>query len=286
MNEIIKFSFYVFLGMLVVKVFWSTDQVILGAFVSSTAVSICSLVSQIAQYYSSLSETITKPYLTLITKNITLVKKEKIDFTEIFIKVGRVQTYLLTLIITGFLIFGKKFVVLWAGESFIQVYELTLLILIPLTVPAVQNVGVAILQALNIHKFRSIVYFIIAVINVFISIVLVKKCGIYGTTFGTVSAIVIGHIVIMNIYYKKKLGLNLRKFWKNVMSIILKALPLVVIFYIIEFNIKKTGWITLALEISIYTLLYGIILYKFIITSEEKNRMKEIIGRKKINESN
>ena len=281
-KEIFKFSFYVFLGLVVTKVFWSTDQLILGTFVGSFAVSICSLVSQIVQYYSSITETITKPYLSIITKKITLSKNKTIDFTDIFIKIGRIQFFLLLLIMSVFIIFGKEFIYLWAGEEFEQVYYLTLLILIPFTVPGIQNIGVAILQAMNIHKFRAILYFSIAIINVFISIYLVKKYGIYGTTFGTVIALTLGHIIIMNIYYNKKLKLNLKTFWSNMLLILIKMLPLLLFsFYFNKFLNVKISWLTFILKCFVYSILYMIILYKFIINSSEKEIFKNLIIIKK-----
>lgn len=281
-KEIVKFSFYVFLGLIVIKVFWSTDQIILGAYVGSFSVSVCSLISQIVQYYSSISETITKPYLTIITKEITLAKNKTLNFTNTFIKIGRVQYYLLFLIMSGFIVFGKEFIILWAGKDFIEVYYLSICILIPLTIPAIQNVGVAILQSLNIHKFRSIVYFVIAILNVILSLLLVNKYGIHGTTFGTVSSLVIGHVIIMNIYYKRRLNLNLFKFWSNIFVITIKVLPLTILSFIFNYYFSlNNSWILLFIKIFVYAILYFSILYFVVFSLDEKKSIKLFFERGK-----
>ena len=49
-------------------------------------------------------------------------------------------------------------------------YFVALLLIIPVTVPLIQNLGIEIQRAKNMHKFRSIVYFLIAIGNIFISI--------------------------------------------------------------------------------------------------------------------
>lgn len=269
--DILRFSFYVFLGIVVTKIFWSTDQVILGAFVSSTAVSICSLASQIIQYYSTMSETITKPYLTLITKDVVKAKG-KMNFTQLFIKIGRIQFFLVFLMLSGFLIFGKNFLVLWAGDAFNDAFYIILFTLIPLTIPSIQNIGVAILQALNIHRFRSVTYFVIAIINIGLSLILVKDYGIYGTTFGTILALILGHVILMNLYYYKKLNLDLIAFWKNIFGILVRLLPLVLITYLLfNYFVKTLNWIMLGSAILIYVLIYVVILYKWVLNNSEKN---------------
>ena len=45
----------------------------------------------------------------------------------------------------------------------------------PAIVPLSQNIGISIIQAMNKHKFRSIVYLAIAILNIIISIPLAKQ---------------------------------------------------------------------------------------------------------------
>ena len=64
-----------------------------------------------------------------------------------------------------------------AGIDYNNAYYVALLLIIPVTVPLIQNLGIEIQRAKNKHKFRSIVYFLIAIGNVLISIPLVKLYG-------------------------------------------------------------------------------------------------------------
>lgn len=89
---------------------------------------------------------------------------------------------------------------------------------------AMQNLGLTILQVMNKYGFRGKVYFIIAIINIITTVFLVKTVGIVGAAISTAISMAIGNGVIMNLYYNK-LGLNIRKFWKE----IIKLLPAVVI---------------------------------------------------------
>ena len=125
------------------------------------------------------------------------------------------------MVIAFLVIFGKAFISLWAGSDYVDAYQMALLLLLPVTIPLIQNLGIEIQRAKNMHKFRSWVYLFIAIGNVLISIPLVKAYGGLGAALGTSIALVIGNILIMNWYYHYKVGLNIVYFTKQ----ILKVLP-------------------------------------------------------------
>ena len=59
-----------------------------------------------------------------------------------------------------------------------------------------------------------------AFFNLGISIPLCKHFGIIGCAIGTAIGITLANVIIMNIYYHKKLGLNMAMFWKSIYRIL------------------------------------------------------------------
>ena len=51
MKEMIGFSFYIFLNMIIDQIYWKTDQIILGIVSGTSAVTIYSIASQLNKYY-------------------------------------------------------------------------------------------------------------------------------------------------------------------------------------------------------------------------------------------
>lgn len=97
----------------------------------------------------------------------------------------RVQFIVLILILTGFIFLGKYFILKWAGDGYENAYYVALLLIAPVTIPLIQNIGIEIQRAKNMHQFRSIVYLGMALLNVVISIFLAMKWGELGAAFGT-----------------------------------------------------------------------------------------------------
>jgi O-antigen/teichoic acid export membrane protein len=65
-------------------------------------------------------------------------------------------------------------------------------------------------------KFRSLCYVFIAILSLSISIPLTRLYGGIGCACSIALALLLGQGIIMNIYYWKKIKLDIPKFWKEI----------------------------------------------------------------------
>lgn len=118
-----------------------------------------------------------------------------------------------------------------------------------------------------------------AFFNLGISIPMCKRFGIIGCATGTAVGIILANVIIMNIYYHKKLGLNMIRFWKN----IFKILPAEIIPVLFGIFILKAVKIDALSEFLIFGVLYVLVfcasVWLFAMNSFEKKLIKEPIGR-------
>lgn len=219
MKEITIFSSYIFLNMIVDQINWNVDRFLLGMFKGTGAVAVYGIGSQFNSYYLNFSTAVSNVFIPKVNRMVIESHSNSI-LTKLFIKVGRIQFIILSLIMSGFIFFGQYFIKIFAGEGYELAYPVALLLMIPVTVPLIQNLGIEIQKAKNMHKFRSILYFIIAIGNLFISIPLCKNYGIIGCAIGTSSTMILGNCILMNWYYHKKVGLDIGCFWKSIAGFI------------------------------------------------------------------
>ena len=273
LKEILVYSFFIFLNLIVDNIYTNTDQVILGNVTGTIAVSIYAVAARVSQINTSFSTTISGLFFPKITKTLEEKDGSK-KVSNIFIKVSRIQLYIMALILFGFIVFGKQFILLWVGEGYISAYYILLLLMIPAIIPLTQNIGISILQAKNKHKFRSVLYICIAVLNIAISIPLAKAYGGVGAAIGTALANIAGQITVMNFYYWKKADIDIPTYWKH---FIIFMLPLAVISMGTYYLVSKINFrfITLVLAIIIFTIMYVIYAYMFM-NEEERDYLKKI----------
>ena len=281
LRDISKYSFYIFLNIIIDRVYWGTDRIIIGKFIGPLAVGIYSIASVFNNIYMSLSTAISGVLFPRINK---LVVEEKYDhLSDMFIRIGRIQYILLGLISSGFIIFGNEFIYLWLGKGYTEVYKIALWIMIPLTIPLIQNTGIAIMQARNQHQFRSIVYFFIAILNIVVSILLVKNYGAIGCAIATGISFTLGNIIIINIYYWKRVDIAIPLFWKNIFKMSIPVVITMIIGYGLNYFINEYRIVTFILKGSIYVIIYTILMWLIGMNREEKteilNPIRKVLGR-------
>lgn len=279
-KTIFGYSFFIFLGIIVDKVNWSIDQFVLGAVSGTIAVSIYSVAANINTIFINLSTAISNVFLPKMSKMIANETTSN-ELTNEFIKVGRIQFYIVFLICTGLIFFGKEFIKIWAGNEFEMSYYVLLILVIPASFTLIQNLGLSIMQAMNKYKLKVISSSIMSIFNIIISVYLAKKYGAVGSAIGTAIVLVVCNILLMNVYYYNVIKINVLKFWKSISKIALSlVVPIIFIFGIMRM-FPLTGIVSILVYGTIYTCLYCIFCYKFSMNDYEKNIVDNIFLRMK-----
>ena len=270
LKEVALYSFFIFLNIIMDRIYWSTGQFILGAYVGTAAIAVFAIGISIQAMYMSFSTAISGVFLPKVTAMSTL-NESKEAISDLFIRTGRIQYIILSFVLSGFILFGKQFISLWAGSNYVNSYYIALIFLIPLTIPLMQNLGITILQARNQMKFRSLLYIGISVISLGLQIPLAKLWGGIGVASAVAFGLVAGQIIGMNIYYFKKQSINIPLFWGEIgkMSIVPLILCVLSIFTIRFFDIKTIP--ELIIGIIVYSVLYIPAFWIFSMNKSEKD---------------
>jgi O-antigen/teichoic acid export membrane protein len=218
LKEMAAFTFFIFLNQIIDQVNWAVDKFLLVRMIGPATVAVYSVGAQINSLYIQMSTAVSSVFIPKVNQ-IVASSDDNRELTQLMSRVGRIQYIILMLILTGFIFLGKSFIGLWAGAGKEQAYYVALLLMAPVTVSLVQNLGIEIQRAKNKHKARSVVYACLAIGNVGVSIGLVPYWGVVGAAAGTTISLILGNILFMNWYYHKKLGLDMITFWKDILAL-------------------------------------------------------------------
>ena len=219
LKEIFIFSGFLFLNSITDQITFSTDNIVLSAVKGTKAVAIYTIGSQFKNYFQQFSTSISSVF----APSVNLMVAKKLDMKEmdaLFCRVGRVQFYVISLVLIGYTAIGQDFVRLWAGEDYAEAFWIGLMLMLSVCVPSFQNVGLEIQKALNKHKARSVVYFLISLCNIAITIPCAIRWSGIGAAAATLFSTFFGYVVFMNYYYWKRIGLDIPAFWRSIASIL------------------------------------------------------------------
>lgn len=257
------FVFFVFLNQVIDQVNWSVDKILLGRMQGTAAVAVYGVGAQINSLYLQMSTAISAVFAPKVHR-LAAQSGDTLGLSRLLAQVGSVQAAVLGLPLTGFLLFGRAFLALWAGSGYEEAYRVALLLMVPVTVPLVQNLGIEIQRAWNQHQTRSMVYACLAAGNVLLSTLLIPRWGCTGAAAGTAVSLILGNGLFMNWYYQKRLKLDMGLFWKRILEIIPVWILAFSLGMVLLARVDVDSWGTFLGAVFLYSAGYAVLLVLWI----------------------
>ena len=255
LKEVSTYSLWIFLSVIMDRIYWNTGQFVLAVYVNTAAVAVFAVAVQLGILYMSFSTSISGVFLPKVT-GMVASNDNREEISSLFIRTGRIQYIVMALILSGFVVFGHDFILLWAGEEYTDAYSIALLFFIALTVPMIQNLGITILQARNQMKFRALSYLVIGAVSLLLQLLLSKHYGALGCSWGIVGALLAGQGVVMNWYYHFRQGLDMVAFWKEIAKMSVVPFMMCLTAKLLLVHIPLDSWKSLGTAIVIYMAVY------------------------------
>lgn len=108
------------------------------------------------------------------------------------------------------------------------------------------------------------------------------KKFIIGAAISTGLSMFITSGMIMNWYYLKKVSLDIVKFWKESFKVIAASMAIMILALLIKkyMSWNSAGLLQLGMQILLFASIYVCMMYKFIMTSEERKQILAFVKRK------
>lgn len=280
-KEIILYSSMILIQMIATQLNATVDQILIGSLVASSAaiLAVYSVGTQVTQYFQSMGTAFTGVLMPGIVKMVESGVDSK-TLTDEMIRIGRIILIVLGLIWGGFLACGQQFITLWAGADNSNAYFVAVILMTAYMFILTESIGTQILWAMNQHKEQAILKGIIVLLNILLTVVLIKWQPLIGATIGTFISLVLGDVVVMNVIFRKKLKMNLGYYYKGLTKGILPCIAVATaVGFVARHFLKNGGWISLLLEVAIICLVYAVCILIFGMNTYEKNMVLFVLRK-------
>lgn len=273
MKVLLTFSFWVFINSLAQGLRLTMMPTVLGARSNSTEISIFAIGMTIEAMVFNFSNALSGLFLPKVTRLVCSDNGVE-SVTKLMIKVGRLQLFVISLILLGFTLIGENFIRLWLGENFHFSYYVVLLLTLFNYVSLTQSVAVDFVYAENRMKYVALLTLGSSIISLCFAILLAPNCGALGCAIAFCLAMSFNQVLI-NIFYKKKLNLGIGAFFKECHFKILPPLIVVTgLFLIAKRFLTVGGWLQLFLFTVAFVVVFVFVTYFYLLNDEEKQILK------------
>ena len=280
MKSMMGFTFYIFLAVVVDQLNYGIGTLmttwIHGAELSGVYYS----ANQLNVYYLSFAMAISNVLIPRVHRMVAEGDSNR-ELTRLMTKAGRLQFIMLMAVFLGFVAVGRPFVILWAGgkEQFAVDYPVALLLFASTIVSAIQFVGLEILRAKNMHRFRAWVYLAAAAVNVGLMIPLCKYGGLIGVAGSILFVTVVGNVLPINWYFRRHVGLDVRWFWVRIARLLPSMLVPAIVAVLIAVLAPVSGYLDILIWGCVFVAVYVASLWLFGMNRYERGIVTGVLDK-------
>ena len=216
--KLFQFTLFVSVGSIGDLLYWNTDNIILGIMSTSDVIAEYALSQSLMTYFIRYTTAFTGLLLPRFMEKAEEVEKEHRakHMGLAFIKATRIHGFIMSFAVVNFIVFGRDLIRVWVGNDYQMTYTYSIILLIPMWIAFSQVSGIDILYVMNEHKTRIIIYTFNAFANIFLTVLLVKLYGPIGAAISTSVTMIIGTIILLNIYYSRLFQYKLWDYFREV----------------------------------------------------------------------
>lgn len=280
-KELISFSAWIFVISIAQRLILNIVPTLLGALSGTKEIAIFSIALVLEGYTWTFAQALNGLFLPKVSRMVT-ASDDRSEVSNLMIQVGRLQFLVIGLLITGILVLGKAFILIWMGEQFLMSYYVALFLIGPGLITLSQEIASTLMFVVNEIKYIALFYSLAAIISVTIGILLTPTYGAIGSAVGVAIALLLCHVLAMNIVYAKVLKLDVIRFFYSVhLKMFLPFLITGLVTYIIQIYFPVTNWLSLILVGTLFVLTTIIGLWLFTMNSYEKELVLNVIKKLK-----
>lgn len=258
-RDMFGFSLWSTVAALSQRLVFNITPSVLGIVSNSVSIALFGVVVTIESNVHLLTNAINGMFLPRISRIYAQNQNAGKDLQQLLLTVGRYQFGLSGLIVAGFVVLGREFLILWMGEQYVDAYAGILMVIIPgMFYSALQIANTAIMVQNRVKEFAW-VNLVVGITSISLSVPLSIRYG----TAGSCAAICIAYsirAVLLNILYNKRLGLDMCYFVKKCyVQISLPILMTILFCTQAEKSIPANGWGWLLAKALMISIVYAVL---------------------------
>ena len=234
LKKIWSYSAYVFLIMVAIQLIYQTDNLVVGTFVSASAVTFYSIGNSLCRYTQQLVGAMTATFTP--SASTYDAAGDTSGLRSLYFNGTRATLAVSLPILITLIIRGCNFIGLWIGPQYSRTSGTVLVILATSLLFSLQNTPASSI-ALGVEKHKTVAKWAVAeaIANLTLSIVLARKFGIYGVAMGTLLPSLVVNLIFWPRYVSQLVDISCREVFLNVWGpVFLSAVPFAVASYAVD----------------------------------------------------
>jgi O-antigen/teichoic acid export membrane protein len=258
-RSLFSYSAYSLMANLANILRFKLDSVVVAAYVGLTAVTHYRIGGVLTQYFFDLMSSAFGVFPSVFSRQEGA--KDYAVLEKTFFFASKLAVCVSSFIGFGLLAWGKPFLIRWMGPQYTDSYGVLVILVIGVMVSLWQGPSISLLYGISKHKIYAIFNSIEGVANLLLSLLFVRRYGMYGVALGTLVPMLVSKLFIQPVYTCRAAGINYWEYVRNTSRTLLSVAGALVLPVLISIKFAAPNYKVLFMLGVWSALLYGVVLW-------------------------
>ncbi|MGA9508853.1 MAG: polysaccharide biosynthesis C-terminal domain-containing protein [Candidatus Sulfotelmatobacter sp.] len=237
---------------------FKTDALVIATFVSAAAVTHFTIGSRLVDYATEFVHSMAQIFVPMSSQSDALGELKRLQ--QIFVAGNRMCALAILPVSAILIILGKSVIEAWVGVRYVSAsYPVLVMLLIPSTIMLMQAASSRVLFGMGKHQTLAKVTLAEGIANLVLSVLLVRKFGIFGDAVGTAIPLCCTVLIFLPYHLCKLLKLRLGSYLRHAFLLpLLLTIPLVIVLLLLRRWFVPHHLLQLAEQVAIGLAAYSI----------------------------
>lgn len=275
-REMAVYAGPIFVSMLVEQIFWKLDHIIIGARIGAAAVAVYAIGVMFNKYFMAFATAISRVMMPDLVRRID-AGSDAVALTARLVEVSRWQAVVVMLVLSGLLLFGQHFILVWMGPGYELSYWVMSLTLGAYSIELIGNVRNVVLQVKGLYWWRAGIFLVAALLNIPATFLALEYWGIVGAAVCSAAGLLSAYLGVARVL-SAKVGIPIVAYWREVWRGIGLALAIALLAgAFIRMSGPDTDWFPLLAKISVYSVVYLSLMWTIGLNAAERDAARAAI---------
>ncbi len=257
-REIASYSGTTMVMIVSARLRFKSDSVIIATFLSSVAVTYFSIGARIVDYAGEVVESLAQIFVPMSSHSEARGEIDRLH--KIFVVGNRFCAFTIFPICAILVVLGRSVIEAWVGARYVEKsYPVLLILLLSTTLMLAQAASGRVLLGMGKHRTWAIVMFVEGVVNVGLSIALVRPFGIVGDAIGTAAPLAATTILFLPWHLCRQLRIRMRTYLREAYLLpLIVCAPVILVLIAMKRWFVPHGYGQLAVHLAVAGTVYGL----------------------------
>jgi O-antigen/teichoic acid export membrane protein len=256
-REIASYGGTTLIVIIAARLRFRSDSIIIGTFLSAAAITYFNIGSRIVDYASEVVESLAQIFVPMSSHSDAQGDMHRLR--TIFVAGNRFCAFIILPVSLILIILGQSVIEVWVGKRYVeQSYPVLVVLLVATALFLVQAASPRVLFGMSKHRTWALIALIEGIVNILLSIILVRPYGIMGDALGTAIPLAATMIFFLPGHVCRQLQVPLRSFLREAYSLpIAVCIPMVATLLLMKHWSVPHSYGTLAIHLAVAGMVYG-----------------------------